>query len=215
MIAASKVQPNQSIAHRFPKDAWEYGLAIIRNLGDKVITEDRKITREVRNLTLVVLEPSEGWPLSGFGWDLPALEKYANQLMNPINTDFSYTYGNRLLSYPCSDLASFGSPAYVDQIRYCIRKLKDQSTTRRSIAITWIPDLDGESDEVPCLQLIEFLHRNGKLDLTAVFRSHDILRAWPANVYGLNKLLKYVAEETSMEPGSITTFSISAHIYGD
>jgi thymidylate synthase len=72
---------------------------------------------------------------------------------------------------------------------------------------------DQSRQHVPCLQLIDFLFRGGKLNLTAYFRSHDIERAYPCNLYGLNKLLEYVAREAGMEPGSITTISASAHIY--
>jgi thymidylate synthase len=49
--------------------------------------------------------------------------------------------------------------------------------------------------------------------MTAFFRSHDLAQAWPSNIYGLAKLLEYVANEVGIEVGSITTISASAHIY--
>lgn len=61
--------------------------------------------------------------------------------------------------------------------------------------------------------LVDFLIRDRKLHCTAVFRSHDIARAWPANVYGLGKIMKLVSESLGTETGTLTVFSISAHIY--
>jgi len=37
--------------------------------------------------------------------------------------------------------------------------------------------------------------------------------AYPANLYGLSRLLEYVADRIGTEPGTITTISVSAHIY--
>jgi thymidylate synthase len=59
----------------------------------------------------------------------------------------------------------------------------------------------------------DFKIRDGKVNLTALFRSHDFAGAYPANLFGLSGLLEYVAEQVNVEPGLITTISISAHIY--
>lgn len=59
----------------------------------------------------------------------------------------------------------------------------------------------------------DFKIRQGRLHLTALFRSHDFAGAYPANLYGLTRLLEYVAERAGAEPGSIATVSCSAHIY--
>ena len=204
-----KVMPNQVIAHRTPAEGWRWALNIINTYGDKVITEDRKVTKEVRNLVVQILEPGEGWPIPGSGWDMPGLEKYAEQLMSGDNpSKFEYTYGERLRTYPDAE----GSYA-IDQIDFCIDRLRKNKTTRRSIAITWVPDWDDVGNEVPCLQLIDFLFRDGKLHLSAIFRSWDVQQAAPANMYGLWRLLCYVASEAGMEPGSLTIMAVSAHIY--
>jgi len=63
------------------------------------------------------------------------------------------------------------------------------------------------------LQLLDFLLRDGKLSLTAFFRSWDCGRAAPANMYGLGKLLSYVAGEIWFPTGSLTIMAASAHMY--
>lgn len=206
-----KVMPNQIIAHRTPAEGWKWACQIVNTYGDKVITEDHKLTKEVRNLVVQILEPGEGWPIPGSRWDIPALERYAEQFLSGENeTGFAYTYGERFVNYhsPWLDLPP------VNQINdSVIYRLINGKTTRRAIATTWQPWFDPFNSECPCLQLIDFLFRDEKLNMTAFFRSHDILQAWPANVYGLNKLLEYVGGEAGMEPGSITTVSTSSHIY--
>jgi thymidylate synthase len=174
-----------------------------------VTTEDGKATREVENLMITVINPLSGWPIPGSNWDMPGLNKYAEQLLSGENpSDFKYTYGERLTTYPDTE----GHYA-IDQIDSCIELLKKHPETRRAIAITWVPDWDEFGGEVPCLQLLDFLIRGGKLNCTAVFRSQDILRAWPCNVYGIGRLMAHIGDKVGIPVGSLTTISCSAHIY--
>jgi thymidylate synthase len=53
---------------------------------------------------------------------------------------------------------------------------------------------------------------DGKLTLTATFRSHNAMEAWPENVYGLIAIQRFVAEKARMDPGPITVFSHSISI---
>lgn len=204
-----KVLPNQITAHKTPADCWKYAVGLIESFGEQVITEDRKLTKEICNLQLCIINPLEGYPIRGSDWDMAGLNKYAEQLLSGENpSGFRYTYGERLVTYPDTE-----GHSVIDQIDFCIARLRENPTSRRAIAITWVPDWDADMDEVPCLQLLDFLVRGGKLQCTAVFRSQDILRAWPCNVYGIAKLMHHVADEVGVPVGSLTTISCSAHIY--
>lgn len=79
--------------------------------------------------------------------------------------------------------------------------------------VTWDPKIDTESDEVPCMILVDFKVRDGRLFTTALWRSHDIYGAWFPNAVGLAYLADHVASEVGVEVGHITIHSISAHIY--
>jgi thymidylate synthase len=59
----------------------------------------------------------------------------------------------------------------------------------------------------------DFKLRDGFLNLSAFFRSHDFAGAYPANLYGLARVLEQVAKEVGARPGSISTTSASAHVY--
>ncbi len=204
-----RILPNQLPAFRYPAEAWRAGLNLINTFGDKVITEDRKLTKEICNLQLCILEPLEGWPIAGSNWDMAGLNQYAEQLLSGENpSGFKYTYGERLVTYPDTN-----GYYVVDQINFCIGRLRDNPQSRRAIAITWVPEYDTKADEVPCLQLLDFLIRGGNLQCTAVFRSQDLERAWPCNVYGIGRLMQHIADEVGVPVGSLTTMSASAHIY--
>jgi thymidylate synthase len=73
--------------------------------------------------------------------------------------------------------------------------------------------LDNIKEEVPCMIVDDFKLREGRLNLSVFFRSHDFAGAYPANLYGLAELLEHVAREVGGSPGSISTLSSSAHIY--
>jgi thymidylate synthase len=172
-----------------------------------VTTEDGKLTREILNMGMEIRNPLDEWPIDKSGWNMAGLKRYAAQLLSPENNGFDYTYGARLRAYNDADAGE------VDQIAYVIDNLKHNTNTRRAIAITWSPWWDNDSDHVPCLQLLDFLIRDNRLQCTAVFRSHDIARAWVPNVYGIGQLMKYIGDEVGVPVGSLTTISCSAHIY--
>jgi thymidylate synthase len=141
-----------------------------------------------------------------YSWNQERLDDYAQQLLSSENPGFEYTYGNRLRAW-----SSGSSP--LDQIDLVIRYLKASPSTRRATAVTWIPSLDSAKEEVPCMIVDDFKMRDGRLNLSVYFRSHDFAGAYPANLYGLAKLLEYVSSEVGASPGSISTLSASAHIY--
>jgi thymidylate synthase len=182
-----------------PAEAWHAMMLEIDRFGNNVITEDHQLTRELRNLTVTIEKPLQGFPIKSSGWEMPALEKYAQQFLDPSRAGFDYTYGERI-----NDKS---------QLENVIRKLAEEKSSRRAVIKTWKPCRDYFQRHVPCLQLLDFLVRGNKLHMTAVFRSHDIGRAYVSNVYGLGKLMEHVAQIIDVDVGSLTTVSISAHIY--
>lgn len=194
-----------------PTEAYMYMLDYITRKGDQVIDENGYNTKELLNIQVTITDPCnpDNWPIPNTGWKMPALDEYVSrEILSPNKPDgFRYTYGERLFAYLVS--------VYIDQIDFIITKLKNDLTTRRAIAITYNPEDDPYEESVPCLQLIGFVIRDGKLHMTAVFRSWDVKRAGPENLYGLSKLMEYVAEKVGVPTGELTVFAFSAHIYED
>ena len=213
-----------------PITAEDWARKVIKTNGQKVVTEDGQVTKEIDGMTLRILYPDVGWPISGSGWKIPALDEYyQNEIISPDNpTGFEYTYGERLNSYFITDMPPVvdldpdtDSPVmlkfkqvYVNQIKNIIAKLKANRTTRRSVGCTWNPLIDNEPGfHPPCLMVVDFKIRGEALNLFAYFRSWDIGQAMPQNLYGLYRLQQYIAEQLDAELGSIQIMTASAHIY--
>lgn len=204
-----RIMPNQIPAHSTAGEAWQWAMKIIDRYGNKVITEDRQITKEVKDLQIQILSPGDGWPVLGSGWDMPALNEYVNrEILSPNMPDgFRYTYGQRLFAYPIEGRT-------INQIDdYVIKKLRQERTTRRAKASIWHPVLDLFEKSTPCLQDVTFLNRDCLLSLTADFRSWDVGMAAIENMYGLWRLLDYVSNGAEMQSGNLTIRAVSAHIY--
>lgn len=202
------------------EDAWE------------VVTEDKERTIEIPGMKVRVLEPWKE-PKTSPALDLgpKALEIYVKELTGITSItgtikDFEYTYGNRLWDYPTYDPVNDnywgdGAGHGINQItESIINRLVNAPTSRRAIAVTWVAEKDIESREPPCLQFIQCLIRGeSKLNLHAVFRSHDMAGGWGPNVYALETLQKKICDEINgnsglrISQGYIETYSVSAHIY--
>lgn len=188
-------------------DAWARGLNLIWRQGQEITDERGTRIRELLSLQVVVQDPYQEMIPAQYSWNGERLEEYARQLLSGNNPGFEYTYGERLRAWSLP-----GTPA-LDQIEQVILRLRASASTRRATAVTWIAPVDSSKDEVPCMIVDDFKLRDGRLHLSVFFRSHDFAGAYPANLYGLARLLQYVCSEAGARPGSICTTSASAHIY--
>lgn len=102
----------------------------------------------------------------------------------------------------------------VDQILYIVEKLKKSKNSRRAQAITWRPYSDPYRDDPPCLQRIWCRVFDNKLNFQTMWRSRDLFKAWGANVNGMLRIQKLIANELEVEIGSYIDICNSLHIYG-
>lgn len=193
------------IKARTPVEAWKRLVKGIMEKGMMRVDERESKTLWRDNVMIHISHPFEERVSDLYPFSETILrEKYATQLLNPDRMDFEYTYGERLRAWGSETL---------DQIEYVVEKLKESRHTRRAVATTWDPRKDTVTDEVPCLNHFVFMEREGHIDISVMIRSNDMYGAWPANVYALSELLLFVAKETGLDPGTITTLSVNAHIY--
>lgn len=145
-----------------------------------------------------------------------AMEQYRKDFVEGVSRDdtrqmdFEYTYHERLFLYN-QDSMGFG----INQIQNIIRKLKRNPFTRRAVACLWQPWDDITSSDPPCLNMVKFnISRDcQRVNMTCVFRSHDLIGGWINNVYALVYLLKHVAEQTGREVGYLEVISLDGHAY--
>ncbi len=113
-----------------------------------------------------------------------------------------YSYGERIYNFKG-----------INQIQWAIDRL-NKNPTSKSVSIgILMPERDTKAEHVPCMSLIDFKKRNGKLNLTVVFRSHDYEKKALPNFIVLGQLLEQVCDATNSEVGRLICHSISAHIY--
>lgn len=203
-------------------DGWETLVKKIIKEGNNVNDERGSLTKEILNVTVSIKKPLRNTNTGdffnikskvsdildvrvpeGYFWEGDKLKVYTKQFISDDKQGFVYTYGNRLRTH-------FDG---VDQINEAIKRLNNYRESRRAISITWDQVIDTQTDEVPCMILVDFKIRDDKLYTTALWRSHDIYGAWFPNTVGLTYLAQYVSERVHAAIENITIHSISAHIY--
>ena len=133
-----------------------------------------------------------------------------------------YTYWNRSEDY-ChfvnGILVGDGRGNGYKQVSVLIKKLAGDPNSRRGVIVTWNPLLDAESRDPPCMDMLQFVIRNGKVHARIIFRSQDMLLGLPENLVGAAAFLKYVVDGINaiadfvVEPGQLTLVSLIPHIY--
>lgn len=203
------------IVEKTTLEAWTTALRIIKEKGGVFHDTDNRVCREILNFSVTILHPdlAADEPIDHIRkinkWFYPSKEELSNIIFNQYELPlYEYTYGSRL----------FNHQGLVDQINdYIIPLLKQQPTSRRATVSVLDPSIDMHmhNRNAPGLASIHFKIDHGSLRMTCIIRSNDFFIGWPANIYQLSNLQRYVAQQLSLPVGSLTTYSISAHIFDD
>jgi len=194
-------------------------------------------------LNLTIEEPeSEPMIHMAFPSGIEQLKEYVMELKgmkdhwvrnsNDANdTRWEYTYHGRLAKYgiwmeKVGNNSVETGPFNVDQIDGVIKKLSEQPFTRQAQMITWMPNLDLECFDPPCLQSLWYRMLEDEqgiywLNCNIRFRSNDAWGASFMNMFGFIQFNKEViaagiTERTGKEVrlGRMNWQADSYHIYG-
>ena len=158
-------------------------------------------------------------------------DHWVKNMNDPDDTRWEYTYHGRLASYGIwKELAEGVSgekgPFKVNQIEEVIAKLADQPFTRQAQMITWMPNIDLDCYDPPCLQslwyrVLEDDDGTWWLNCNIRFRSND---AWGANFMNMFGFIMFnkeiiaagLEERTgrTVKLGRLNWQADSYHIYG-
>ncbi|MCX7998611.1 MAG: thymidylate synthase [Leptospiraceae bacterium] len=194
--------------------AWKKGLKYIYEKGKDFTDKEERVCREVLNLVITVKDPQGDVTkpieiLNSFKkWVYPPFEEIANFMLTKRDIPgYYYTYGSRAFK--------FGTLEQID--KFVIPLLKKDLTSRRAVILFYNPSKDSYlyRKETPGMISADFKVRDNKLHVTAVIRSSDVFFGFPANIYQLYILQEYVRKKLGVEPGNLTVFSNSAHIFED
>lgn len=194
---------NHNIVADGPLEAWRELIFRLVRFGHLVHLRkgDRQ---ELQNVRVVVRKPAldDADSLSQFNFALDDLIQYQHDmLVGPLPDDHSYTYGNRIREY-------FG----FDALAKFAGRLRENPEDRDCYLALWDSHHDIDAEDAPCLVSMFFRVFDGRLTLTATYRTHNALDAWMRNVYGLMKAQEIVAHDAGLETGPLTVISHSISV---
>lgn len=94
-----------------------------------------------------------------------------------------------------------------------IRILRNTPESRRAVIGIRDNAKDIPSDNPACLQMLQYMVRDGKLHCWAVMRSNDAVRASFMNMFAFILLQKEFAGKLGIEVGEYTHFATNYHVY--
>ena len=232
--------PTLHITAQCLPQAWEKAVVAVWQQGLAIKTQYDKpgdpLSRDATVMITVGNPFNEPRVHKNFPGGPEELESYRQEVVegihdhwiDPVAGKWTYTYHERLAAYsPVEDLRDADSPkpfVPVDQIQYIIDSLSECTHTRRSQAITWMPNCDPKTDDPPCLQRIWCRLVQGDdgylLNMNTHWRSRDLYKALFMNAYALTDLQKIIADKISaklsapVRVGRYVDISDSLHIYG-
>lgn len=241
-----KNMPVLVVSGRTLAEAYENALVALRRNGVSFRTQyDRENDPPSLDATMniTVLEPmSDPMIHKAFPGGIEDLREYVMELQgvkdhwvkninDPADTRWEYTYHARLRSYGQwrelrAGKSVLAGPFKVDQVERALAKLIEQPFTRQAQMIAWMPNLDNDCYDPPCLQslwyrIVEDEDGMWRLNCNVRFRSNDAWGANFMNMFGFTMFNREVmadklAERSgkTVELGRLNWHADSFHIYG-
>ena len=238
--------PVISITRKTLAEAYEAAIVAVYEQGTRFKTQyDKPDDPESMDCTMnITIEEPETDPMihMAFPGGIDDLKEYVLELkgykdhwtknMNVEgDTRCEYTYHGRLQNYGVwKELVNGQSretgPFKVDQVQSVIDKLSKQPFTRQAQMITWMPNIDCDCYDPPCLQSLWYRILEDEdgiywLNCNIRFRSND---AWGANFMNMFGFVQFnkeviaagVYEKTgrTVKLGRLNWQADSFHIYG-
>jgi len=217
-------------------EAWQNSMFALADYGARIKTSfDREGDPDSRDATVIttILEPFKeprlhklGWPGEFFDLEIYRLEVcfgIHNHWVERHGEVWNYTYHERITQYELHGQV-------FDQLEGMLQKLiaeeKQGKLYRRRFQVTtWIPEVDQEILDPPCLQRIWFRFlpvEDGSwvMNINTDWRSRDGYKASFMNIYALSDLCRLLAARLSKETGVAIKMgrycdkSDSLHVYG-
>jgi len=184
-----------------PLEAWKQLIFKLVRFGRKVELK-KGIRKELQNLKVIITDPISDPDdmLAEYDFSPEEFSRYRDEIMDgELPSLLEYTYGNRLRSY-------FG----VDTLSLAAERLVSDPENRHQFISLWDTVVDFRDRKAnPCLVSLFFRVSEGRLGMTASYRTHNAIDAWLQNVHGLIRILDFVCERSELPKGALTVFSHS------
>lgn len=133
-------------------------------------------------------------------------------------------YNSHIVDYSDDGISLYGAygKRIYHQIDPLIERLRKDPSDRRAVLQIWdgairtLGDLETDSKDPPCNNMVYFKLRNNQLHMTVINRSNDLhFGLFAVNLPTFGILQSYIAARLDVEMGTQTHFSNSLHIYTD
>lgn len=163
------------------------------------------MAKAIKYGTVVIDKPISDYMCSDrfLGESKQQMETYAleNLILDGLKPKQDYNYGHQINKF--------------DQLNKTIEKIKKSPNERTHIVMVNEPKFV-DMNHKPCLTYVAFERDDVKPDrmnLDFYFRSWDLWKGAPTNLFGLSRLLEYVCKETNFNIGFMCGFYKNLHIY--
>jgi thymidylate synthase len=193
--------------------AWVKILDLIMRFGSLKFSEYEIPQKEFLNVVVTLGLYGKDYKLEKEFFEFIEKEnfdRHINEVLSPKKPEgVEYTYGERFFAH------RFGK----NQINYLIGKLSKSPYSRRALVVSWDHEKDQNIENPPCIIGVQGIITENFYNHTVIIRSNDMFKAWPLNFVAQIELAKFIVNEinkranTDYKLGSVTSISISAHIY--
>lgn len=131
----------------------------------------------------------------------PYIPKYERDAVDGV---LEGAYGPRLFSMRNT----------IDQVASVIHLLEGRPNSKRAVIQLFdAADIATDKREVPCTTTLQFLLRDGKLNLVVSMRSNDAYFGLPHDVFCFTMLQEMLASRLGVELGEYLHYAASMHVY--
>ena len=181
---------------------------------DKILKKGRRQENKKGSITYLVNQALELKPidlLELFEGHAVAKKKLKDELVlfmaGERSTEAYREIGVSWWDY-CGPILVNSYPTYFEQLPKLIEKINKEKRTSKNYVL-FLGSNNTESNQQPCLSLIQFQIDNGKLIVSAYQRSSDASLGLPSDIYHLYLISKKIG----LQLKSITLFLGNVHIY--
>lgn len=115
--------------------------------------------------------------------------------------------GNPHVNFQCDHIV-------IDQFEKAFEQLKADPDTRQATIVLFNPVQDyRDTKDKPCTNLLRFMIRDGKLNMTVFMRSNDVILGYPYDIFNFTMMQEIMAGKLGIEVGKYTHIADSFHIY--
>lgn len=204
--------------------AWAKAVKTVMKEGVILPSEYGVKTRDVCG-TIVVKYPFEEPMLHP---QFPTKELHLKEYVKQFDRDydwatqgFTYTYMDRFIHYPYAYEDRSWEEGHgllydceLDQLA-SLRLQLSKSITRRAQIITWVPEIDDDDDEPPCLQRLWMRKLSSTTcELHCDWRSRDLFSAWNSNYIAILTMIdREILKPLNLKLVKLVDFVDALHIY--